>query len=676
MKHATITKFLLFFLTGVSLLTAVVGAGGIALLESNGLYASSLDDQRNEWYDQAGNYIAWEYASRYAAKHLGQCSETLVNWLYDEAYYGVESDHWQIELYQDGKRLAQTYQIVNDPIYREYTFSVDYPVATRKPAFQEDPSETDQPESELPEDPPLYTSRFTIWENGEGVEYYLSYYESPTYTIQIKMDPDVTKGTPGATLSNMYPYRFALIGILVLGLLFFALGLVFLMKIAGVDHNGAINPRGLNLLPLDLYAGTVAGGTVLLVWIFQQLSNWSQHDGYSPAILTVLSLSTLTVTLLLLGFLYALAAQAKLKQGYWWKHSCLGFCMQKLGRGLRFCFRGLYALYKMLPVIWQWLTAAFGLAVLVLTAALLTYPAGRTALVTAMLCVLAIFLCFSLYGGYAFAKLLYTVKKLVNGDFQYKLSTKYLLGSFRTFGESLNSLSDTAMHAAKQQLKSERMKTELITNISHDIKTPLTSIINFVDLLQKPHNAEEQAQYLEILSRQSGRMKKLIEDLIDLSKASTGNLPVNIERIDAAEALNQALGEFSDRLAAVPLEPVFHQPDHPVIMLADGRQTWRVLSNLLSNAVKYAMPHTRLYIDLSETPENVAISLKNVSRAPLTADPEELMERFVQGDISRNTEGSGLGLNIAQSLMEVQKGTLQLAVDGDLFKVTLVFPVE
>lgn len=676
MKHTFAGKFLLFFLTALALLTAIAGAGGIALLEGNGLYTTSLDDQRNEWYDKAGNYIAWEYASRYAAKHLGQCSETLVDWLYDEDYYGVESDHWQIELYQDGIRLAQTYQLVNNPIYREYTFSVDYPVATRKPAFQDNTPETDEPESELPKEPPLYTSRFTIWENGEGVEYYLNYYESPTYTIQIKMDPDVTRGTPGATLSNMYPYRFAFIGILILGLFFFAFGLVYLLRTAGVDRDGTIRLAGLNLIPLDLYAGFITGGIVLLVWVFNQLSNWSQHDGYSPAILTVLGLSTLTVVLLLLGFLYALAAQTKLKNGFWWKHSCLGLCLQKLTCGLRFCFRGLYTLYQMLPVIWQWLTAAFALALLVLLTALLTYPAGRTVLTTATLCVLAVFLCLVLYSSYAFAKLLYAVKKLADGDFQYKLSNKYLLGSFRTFGESLNILSDTAMHTAKQQLKSERMKTELITNISHDIKTPLTSIINFVDLLQKPHSNEEQAQYLEILSRQSSRMKKLIEDLIDLSKASTGNLPVNIEKIDAAEALNQALGEFSDKLAAVPLEPVFHQPDHLVMMLADGRQTWRVLSNLLSNAVKYAMPHTRLYIDLSETSENVTISLKNVSRAPLAVDPGELMERFVQGDISRNTEGSGLGLNIAQSLMAVQKGTLQLIVDGDVFKVTLVFPAK
>lgn len=678
MKHTIAGKFLLFFLTALALLTAVAGAGGIALLESNGLYATSLDDQRDDWYDKAGNYIAWEYASRYAAKHLGQCSETLVDWLYDEDYYGVESDHWQIELYQDGIRLAQTYQLVNNPIYREYTFSVDYPVATRKPAFQEDAPETDEPESNLPEEPPLYTSRFTIWENGEGVEYYLNYYESPTYTIQIKMDPDVTRGTPGATLSNMYPYRFAFIGILVLGLFFFAFGLVFLLRTAGVDRDGSIRLAGLNLAPLDLYAGSVAGSIMLLIWVFNQLSNWSQHDGYSPAILTVLGLSTLIVVLLLLGFLYALTAQAKLKNGFWWKHSCIGFCLQKLALGVKFCLRGLRAVYQMLPVLWRWLTLSLlAAATLSLSAILALSPAqpARTIFLTILLCAVGFFVCIALYCGYCFAKLLMAAEKLAAGDFEYKISSKHMYSGFHAFASALNALSDTAMQTARQQLKSERMKTELITNISHDIKTPLTSIINFVDLLQKPHSSEEQAQYLEILSRQSGRMKKLIEDLIDLSKASTGNITVNITQIDAVEALNQALGEFADRLDAVPLEPVFHQPDHPVMILADGRQTWRVLSNLLSNAVKYAMPNTRLHIDLMQSDKHVTISLKNVSRAALSIDPEELLERFVQGDISRNTEGSGLGLNIARSLMEVQHGTLHLAIDGDLFKVTLQFPI-
>ncbi|MBQ9167649.1 MAG: sensor histidine kinase, partial [Oscillospiraceae bacterium] len=205
------------------------------------------------------------------------------------------------------------------------------------------------------------------------------------------------------------------------------------------------------------------------------------------------------------------------------------------------------------------------------------------------------------------------------------------------------------------------------------IKTPLTSIINFVDLLQKPHTEEEGTQYLEVLNRQSHRLKRLIEDLMDLSKASTGNMTVNITEMDAVEVVNQALGEFADKLEAVQLTPVFREPEIPAPILADGRLAWRVLSNLLSNAVKYALPGTRLYVDVVPLEGKVLISLKNISREQLSISAEELMERFVRGDASRNTEGSGLGLNIARSLMEVQHGQLQLLVDGDLFKVTLLF---
>ena len=218
------------------------------------------------------------------------------------------------------------------------------------------------------------------------------------------------------------------------------------------------------------------------------------------------------------------------------------------------------------------------------------------------------------------------------------------------------------------------MKTELITNVSHDIKTPLTSIINYVDLLQKAQTEEERKEYLEVLDRQSQRLKKLIDDLMDMSKASTGNMTVDITKVDAVEAVNQALGEFADKLDRAMLSPVFRHDDKSLPMMADGRLVWRVLSNLLGNAVKYAMPGTRLYIDLSQMGGKVILSVKNISREELNIGADELMERFVRGDDSRNTEGSGLGLNIAKSLMELQKGELQLLVDGDLFKVTLIFP--
>ena len=263
---------------------------------------------------------------------------------------------------------------------------------------------------------------------------------------------------------------------------------------------------------------------------------------------------------------------------------------------------------------------------------------------------------------------------MADGDLNRQIDSKHLIGCFADCAGRLNALADVAVVAAQKQLKSDRMKTELITNVSHDIKTPLTSIINYVDLLQKPHTQEEQAEYLAVLSRQSGQMKKLIEDLMDMSKATTGNMSVEIGEMDAVEAVNQALGEFADKLEAASLYPVIRCQEEKVMIRADGRLTWRVLSNLLQNAVKYALPGTRLYVDINRVEGNGVISLKNISREELNISADELMERFVRGDASRNTEGSGLGLNIAKSLMELQKGQLQLLVDGDLFKTSLIFP--
>ena len=271
-----------------------------------------------------------------------------------------------------------------------------------------------------------------------------------------------------------------------------------------------------------------------------------------------------------------------------------------------------------------------------------------------------------------YESIVYATTQMAEGNLKVELKEE--LGIFSELGEELRKVQDGFSKAVAEEAKSQSMKTELITNVSHDIKTPLTSIINYVDLLEKPHTPEQEKTYLEVLSRQSQRMKKLIEDLMEMSKASTGNIQVEIGKIDAVEAVNQALGEFADKLTAAGLTPVFRQSEENVYLLADGRLLWRAMSNVLSNAVKYALPGTRLYVDVSAVEDKAVISFKNISGAQLNISAEELMERFVRGDSSRNTEGSGLGLNIAKSLMELQKGQLQLLVDGDLFKVTLVFP--
>ena len=223
-------------------------------------------------------------------------------------------------------------------------------------------------------------------------------------------------------------------------------------------------------------------------------------------------------------------------------------------------------------------------------------------------------------------------------------------------------------------MKSERFRTELITNVSHDIKTPLTSIVNYVDLLQKeePEN-EKQREYLEVLSRQSGKLKKLIEDLIEASKASTGNLAVDLEPCELGVLLDQTSGEYGEKLESAGLELVLQKPEKPVRVMADGRHLWRVFDNLLNNIVKYAQPGTRVYLSLSEENGKARVDFRNISREQLNISAQELTERFVRGDASRNTEGSGLGLAIAMSLMRLQKGNMDITVDGDLFKVSLSF---
>lgn len=250
-----------------------------------------------------------------------------------------------------------------------------------------------------------------------------------------------------------------------------------------------------------------------------------------------------------------------------------------------------------------------------------------------------------------------------------------MYGVLKHHGENLNSIAQGMQKAVQQQLKSERFRTDLITNVSHDIKTPLTSIVNYVDLLKKEDVQPEKAkEYLAVLDRQSARLKKLTEDLVEASKASSGTLPVHLEAVDVNVLLSQVSGEYQSRFELCRLEPIVKlAPESPQI-LADGKLLWRVFDNLLSNICKYAARHARVFHQ-RVLDSRVQISFKNISNYPLDITADELMERFVRGDSSRSTEGSGLGLSIAQSLTGLQKGSFDLVVDGDLFKANISFPL-
>jgi signal transduction histidine kinase len=250
-------------------------------------------------------------------------------------------------------------------------------------------------------------------------------------------------------------------------------------------------------------------------------------------------------------------------------------------------------------------------------------------------------------------------------------------GVFLKHAEHLNSIADGMTRAVEERMKSERMKTELITNVSHDIKTPLTSVINYADLISREETENEKIkEYTAVLTRQSTRLKKLIEDLVEASKASTGNLEVKLAPCEIGVLLTQAAGEYEQRLQEAGLTLLVKKPDTSLQILADGRRLWRVFDNLLGNICKYALSGTRVYLTLEEKSGGgmVTVAFKNTSRDPLDIPADELTARFVRGDASRSTEGNGLGLSIAQSLTALQNGKMEITVDGDLFKVTLTFP--
>lgn len=269
---------------------------------------------------------------------------------------------------------------------------------------------------------------------------------------------------------------------------------------------------------------------------------------------------------------------------------------------------------------------------------------------------------------------LHGASKLADGDLNYKIITKFMFSHWRELGEKLNRIGDGMSAAVEDRMKSERMKTELITNVSHDLKTPITSILSYITLLKKPDLDEEtRMEYLDVLERQSGKLKKLTEDVVEASKAASGVITVHLETLNAAELLEQSAGEYAARFRDAGLEPVLRLPKEDVFISADGNYLSRVLENLMTNALKYAQSGTRVYFDLELRDNKVCFISKNVSREPLNITADELMERFVRGDVSRTSEGSGLGLSIARSLTELMGGEMELILDGDLFKAEVIF---
>ena len=386
----------------------------------------------------------------------------------------------------------------------------------------------------------------------------------------------------------------------------------------------------------------------------------------------------LVVIILILVGVISLAA--RVKSGNIWKNTVV--C--KLGSIPLQFLNFLKQIVKGIPLIWKTTIITFAVFVAELLVLLLFYK-SRDFLSSALFqrffllwffekVLLSVILFYWMQG---LNELKRAGKELAEGNSDYKVDTRLMFGHAKEHGERLNSISEGVAKAVNERMKSEHLKTELITNVSHDIKTPLTSIINYSDLIYKEETENQKIQeYAEVLHRQSTRLKKLIEDLMEASKVSTGNIEVNLEVCDIGVLLTQITGEFEPRMTQQELELIAKQPEQPVQILADSRLLWRVMDNLMSNICKYSQKGTRVYVSVEADGGNAKIQLKNISNYPLDISADELMERFVRGDRSRHTEGNGLGLSIAKSLTDVQGGRLDLSVDGDLFKVMITFPIQ
>lgn len=499
----------------------------------------------------------------------------------------------------------------------------------------------------------------------------------PVYTVAAAVNPALSWNDLFWEWNNIVTTLYAMGDVMVIcglvGLLLFVISTIVLCYFAESEREKL---KFIHKCPLLIYLGCVVAIEAMLyalmIGICVAVRDWVINVSLN-AFSSVMQLLGLIIALVFLGCVANLATRAKTKTLF--RYSELYYIFIPIKKLWKAFGSGVQLLRENISLFWK---VALGMLIVDIIQFMILYDAlwytyERETVV-----------CFVIYKIIQFVVVLLIVmqmaqlqkggKRIANGDLSKPIDTSKMFWEFKKHGENINKVGEGISKAVENQLKSERFKTELITNVSHDIKTPLTSIINYVDLMKKEEITDPTlCEYVDVLDRQSARLKKLIEDLMEASKASTGNLKVELEQCDISMLIGQVAGEFEDRFMANGLETIITKPEEPVYVMADGRHMWRVLDNLMNNIYKYSLPSSRVYIQLEQDGDKVKIQFKNISKSQLNISSDELMERFVRGDSSRNTEGSGLGLSIAQSLTELMGGSMKLEIDGDLFKVTLVF---
>ena len=460
----------------------------------------------------------------------------------------------------------------------------------------------------------------------------------------------------------------------VFGSVLWLIGMVWLTVTAGRKPKD----EEIHLNGFDRWYTEIAAGAVIGIWLAGTIISGTlianSSLGYSYAVVTVivtcLICGTYTMAWFLIGYL---SLVRRIKAGTLWKNSLIrkvlkwiGKCSGKLADFARAFSRNTAEKIKVLLVGGAFLFLQFLIIGCVFS--------GAGVFLLALMAVDVAVMIFAIRKADGQDRIMDGLKKISDGELQYKIKTDTLTGKQKVMAEYINNIGSGLDAAVENSLKKERMQTELITNVSHDLKTPLTSIINYVDLMKRENPTDPKIQeYLRILDEKSQRLKVLTEDVVEASKASTGNIKLEMNDIDFVEMVQQVIGEFEEKFQEKNLTMMVHFTDEPSIIYADGQRMWRVLENVFGNVVKYAMEGTRVYAEISNRNKKVTFSLKNISAQPLNISADELTERFIRGDVARNTEGSGLGLSIAKSLTELQGGEFKLYLDGDLFKVMITF---
>ena len=441
--------------------------------------------------------------------------------------------------------------------------------------------------------------------------------------------------------------------------------LIWLLCSAGYGKDGTLALRGLNRCWLDVFA--VICGVIFFGGIEIAIDQIN-YTSSTIAKIAIIGAELVIMTVALLFFLMSVSAHFKIKG--WWRHTAIYTVAAALWRFIKW-------MVCSLPRVWK-LLLVYGVFMLInLISISLFWLDGNFFTFFIVLLIDVAGIVFVILFSEQLGKLRRAGEALAAGNYEYKTDTANMWFGLKAQANDLNSAAMGMSKAVDARMKSERFKTELITNVSHDLKTPLTSIVSYVDLLKKENIESEKAQeYIEVIDRQSKKLKKLTEDLVEASKASSGAVTVNRENLNIGELVNQSVGEFAERLEAAAITPVINLPEEDVYVYTDGRLLWRVFDNLIQNIIKYAQPGTRAYFDLTPYNGKAVLCIKNISRDPLNMSSEALMERFVRGDSSRGSDGNGLGLSISKSLTELCGGTFELFLDGDLYKAVITFPLS